>query len=723
MNLLKDLKYLFILLVCASCVDEEQRNNMQETNAVDFSVSVSGGITSRASGTSWEAGDEVGVYMVPAMENATDTADFSTYAPESVNVPYRVAAAGASASLEAVSDKIVYPADGSDVNFVAYYPYSDDENIVTSAGVYKINIADQDPLKDIDLLYHKGNTNYDRKSGSVPLVFIHKLSKLTVNLDTASGFSGDLSNVSVSLSGFPTKVDFDLSADTFGIPTVPAGLAPANETKTSRKYTGEVLLIPQQNIGEDCFITFTIGVVDYKYYFASSTELKSGEEYTYNFKFTGSTVILSDKKMSGGWKRGQSGSWFKLDKDTVYLDKNGLGRATVQVITDSPDKIEITPGTKQIFVDYDVAASKLEEGTIVIKADPDSESSPLIKRTGSFYITVDGTVAEIIVKQKYIESNSYIVPHNSTNFRINPARAFDYGGAAEGATLTVEELWDDNNVVNPILSISGTGANTVVTLITSSNKGNALIAVKEGGVIRWSYHIWVTDYDPNTTGDTYINYNNENNNGKNFVFMDRNLGAKAAGTGLPDNYGLYYQWGRKDPFPTTGAPGDGDFTAVASDATVGTIDYAIAHPNMFITGVASSDYDWLYAARNNTLWGNNTTKSVYDPCPDGWRVPSFNYGTALEYDSPWYGFYSYNNSGWDNGYSWGNGYGDNAVYPAAGFRQGTNGVLLNQSTVGFYGGASINGNNSVNLYFNDSNVYVSRSSLRENGISVRCVKE
>ncbi|MDR0983061.1 MAG: fimbrillin family protein, partial [Culturomica sp.] len=109
MSLLKNIKYLFILLICASCADEEQRNSMQETNAVNFSVSVADLITSRATNDVWAADDEVGIYMVPAMATDTDTADFSTYSPESVNVPYRVPAAGTSVDLVAVSNAILYP--------------------------------------------------------------------------------------------------------------------------------------------------------------------------------------------------------------------------------------------------------------------------------------------------------------------------------------------------------------------------------------------------------------------------------------------------------------------------------------------------------------------------------------------------------------------------------------------------------------------------------------
>ncbi|MFQ9830782.1 MAG: hypothetical protein ACLRXR_12080 [Alistipes putredinis] len=39
----------------------------------------------------------------------------------------------------------------------------------------------------------------------------------------------------------------------------------------------------------------------------------------------------------------------------------------------------------------------------------------------------------------------------------------------------------------------------------------------------------------------------------------------------------------------------------------------------FILGVEESGYDWLYSDHDNELWG--AVKTVYDPCPKGWKVP------------------------------------------------------------------------------------------------------
>ncbi|MDR0700777.1 MAG: fimbrillin family protein [Tannerella sp.] len=84
---------------------------------------------------------EVGIYMVPHVENASAAADFSRYVGVA-NVPYVTSGSGASVSLSVVSgnDAILYPADGNDINFVAYYPYKP-EIYTTNANVYKVDVS------------------------------------------------------------------------------------------------------------------------------------------------------------------------------------------------------------------------------------------------------------------------------------------------------------------------------------------------------------------------------------------------------------------------------------------------------------------------------------------------------------------------------------------------------------------------------------------------------
>ena len=171
------------------------------------------------------------------------------------------------------------------------------------------------------------------------------------------------------------------------------------------------------------------------------------------------------------------------------------------------------------------------------------------------------------------------------------------------------------------------------------NTNGVIAAYNKGGEIVWSWHIWVVDENPENDTHTY-------SNGK--TFMSKNLGAFTNSNGdsstekIYDSYGLYYQWGRKDPFPRPGeyncAAGTGetiyneDGTYYAKEltkeisSTTGCVDYAIANPMQFITNPDCIEEggdgigDWLVTA-NNTLWSDDT-KSVYDPCPAGWKVPS-----------------------------------------------------------------------------------------------------
>jgi uncharacterized protein (TIGR02145 family) len=217
-----------------------------------------------------------------------------------------------------------------------------------------------------------------------------------------------------------------------------------------------------------------------------------------------------------------------------------------------------------------------------------------------------------------------------------------------------------------------------------------------------------------------------------FVFMDRNLGAKEAGqTYNADNAGLFYQWGRKDPFPNTGDPGDRQavdmFTAEPTDVDKGTIEYTIQHPDVFLTHDFSSPYNWYLGIRGDELWGHNDVKSVYDPCPAGWRVPD-----GIVDKSPWAGFTKNNKADhlapggeWNAGYSWG----DNAKYPATGIRDFTNGKLNGVAdgvaTTSFHWFAETREyqNQASYLILNKDNVIVGDNQVRGYGLSVRCVRE
>ena len=156
---------------------------------------------------------------------------------------------------------------------------------------------------------------------------------------------------------------------------------------------------------------------------------------------------------------------------------------------------------------------------------------------------------------------------------------------------------------------------------STSKEGNALIAAKDSeGTILWSWHIWLTD---TPVEHTYANGA--------AILMDRNLGATSATPGDVQALGLLYQWGRKDPF--LGNASVGDIVEASSTivwpkteyyTTYGNIEYVTSHPTTLIrSDEYGSNRDWLNG-HDSSLWGK--TKTIYDPCPAGWRVAEGEYG-------------------------------------------------------------------------------------------------
>lgn len=382
-----------------------------------------------------------------------------------------------------------------------------------------------------------------------------------------------------------------------------------------------------------------------------------------------------------------------------------------------------------------------------------------VKVTATLADWTEGEFVEGELEMVVPTANCFIIkPNGSANILLS--NAVLYGGASRNAKFTAEILWDDTSG-GAIFSVDepvDTGATATMTITASANPGNALVAVKDtDGIIRWSYHIWVTDYDPNTDGASWINTYNTNNNGKHFVFMDRNLGAMFAGMGNLANYdentnptagydtGLFYQWGRKDPFPATLNRreiqlGGGTFTIEVTSSINGTVANTIKNPSVFYHGLYGLSYDWYWGdgtgeatGRNNTLWGHNDLKSPYDPCPSGWRVPmnyDSNTGYASIATSPWAGMVS-NDEHIDgqtfvNGYTWTNTNFSTTSYAATGYRPASVPGLRDVGIFGYYWTASASSNDPLRaeyLLLASTGITESASFDRASGFVVRCVKD
>lgn len=225
-------------------------------------------------------------------------------------------------------------------------------------------------------------------------------------------------------------------------------------------------------------------------------------------------------------------------------------------------------------------------------------------------------------------ANCYIVAPSATEKKYKIPTSNSAGSV--GAVTAAEVLWESfgtstaPNVGDLVKEVSY--ANDYISFTTTGNAGNALIAAKNAeGVILWSWHIWITETpaDQQYTETGYM--------------MDRNLGATSAGPGKIGTVGLWYQWGRKDPFM---APQEVGSTIMAmstisewtSQTVQITIDESIKNPTLLIKNT-----EWV---KDNTAerWKNGE-KSLYDPCPAGYYIPEKTFftsdikNTSVTYDS------------------------------------------------------------------------------------------
>jgi hypothetical protein len=309
-------------------------------------------------------------------------------------------------------------------------------------------------------------------------------------------------------------------------------------------------------------------------------------------------------------------------------------------------------------------------------------------------------------------ANCYVVaPGNSITIPVNIC---GNGTLVSGSGITsasiapasVEVLWQTS--IN-LISRTYNSASQTVDITASGTPtagGNAVIAAYSGaggsGTILWSWHIWVTPYNPTSSAITYTN-----DASTSWTVMDRNLGALGTSYSNDANI-LHYQWGRKDPFSA------GTVVGTAVDITTSTqqiVGWSVQNPFMFI----KISGDWC-STQTNALWGGAsisapTAKTMFDPCPSGWRVPAWRNS-----QSAWYNITTGTLTS-----SLMSIFG--VSYPAAGYRGSSSGVLSYVGSYGYYWSGSPSSSNGYYLYFTSSSVRPAANDYRAYGFSVRCVQE
>ena len=356
-------------------------------------------------------------------------------------------------------------------------------------------------------------------------------------------------------------------------------------------------------------------------------------------------------------------------------------------------------------------------------------------------------------------------------------------GGANASVDGAEVVWADAANLVSSLSIAHDGGDAFLDFEVKASdiqSGNAVVAVTKGSgaskTVLWSWHLWFAPKDAldkipvtNHQGVVY-NFTKETLGWKPTLWngspydKPRTVKVKVVQTiknggvaqetviNITQNPGsvkkgvtTLYQFGRKDAFPVV-APSalaaNSHFTQNAGDNM--SIMNCILNPDKFYTRGYNLVYHYgyynLWSADNTVTAGidqgndNPVIKTVYDPCPAGFKMPANNAFTGFTKTGHNSMIQSdHNVDGTSDGQTYLNNFGHNfwtsnsktatINFPASGFRYGTDGSL-NNTVGGFYWSAvPFDSYNGLNLEFGSGVVNPLYNNTRASGFSARPVSE
>ena len=386
--------------------------------------------------------------------------------------------------------------------------------------------------------------------------------------------------------------------------------------------------------------------------------------------------------------------------------------------------------------------------------------------------------------------SSYQTSHTGTyilsNFQDHAGHAIDdpwiektHGGANSGID-GAEVVWADaaNLVHSPsITHVGGEGFLDFTVSASDIQSGNAVVAVKKGGTTVWSWHLW---FAPKDALDKIKVTNHQN---KDYYFTKETLGwkpiqwsgstydkartVKVKVVQTIKNNGVaqetvinitqkpgsvkqgattLYQFGRKDAFPGVAKAdlaSNSHFTENAGDNM--SIKNNIQNPDKFYIYGSSvwTNYGYynLWSADNTVTGGYNqgndnpVVKTVYDPCPVGFKMPANNAFTGFTTTGQNSMSQSEMNvDGTDDWQQWTNNFGHNfwtssskaatINFPASGLRFNLDGSLNYVGSYGYYWSAVPSyTDNGCGLFFFSGSVGPLSFNTRPFGLAVRAVSE
>ena len=297
--------------------------------------------------------------------------------------------------------------------------------------------------------------------------------------------------------------------------------------------------------------------------------------------------------------------------DLTVTITDSFGRVFERVVT---SQLAIAPGQKRNFPTLSFTFAYGDDNCLVLEPNGSAELNVAMK-----YSFAKNYLAADMVEVKDVEGNPYGLD-----------------------SLTVDVAWEilENGTElakkGDLISVESINGNKVKVNSSQNKRGNALVVLKDSKEnILWSWHIWVVG--DNLKEQTFANLANQP------TFHNINLGATTGTFESTNAIGLYYQYGRKDPFviakaiarPSSAPYVCGPELTKMKERTDenASVSWSIKNPDTRIIRTESAQSyktprafgDWcLPQGVSENYWGpnNDNGKTIYDPCPKGYKVPS-----------------------------------------------------------------------------------------------------
>lgn len=317
-------------LALMSCTNNDDNSEWYGSEGIVFTTA----IQSRVSGNTWNANDEVGIYMMNAGSGI-----------EAATAQNKKYIAQTNGTLTAAPGNGIYLPESGNVDFIAYYPYTTS----VSGNKLAVNVSDQSNPAAIDLIYSNDTKGVAATTATpISLGFTHQLTKVTLNV-TKDGTIETLNGLGVNIKGISTEGEFNLADGTL---TATAGTNNKDVAMyidaqgTTATATAIILPTAASTDQTSLNLTFNLNGQSFTHTISDASIFEKGTNVSFNANLSisnGKPVVTVGNATISNWTEKPGGD-INVDFDggtqpggeTVVLDESfatGMGQFTTENIT------------------------------------------------------------------------------------------------------------------------------------------------------------------------------------------------------------------------------------------------------------------------------------------------------------------------------------------------------------------------------------------------------